>query len=263
MAVLSALAVPGLATQTQTQQQPPVSSSPLLILPPQMPQPAKDPAVGDGKPGTPAGAAANPAPPTTSKAPAAVPPTSVAPTPPGAKAPPKKTKGPTVAPSKDAVATGQAYVIGAEDVLYIRVWQNPELSGQVRVGPDGMISLQLIDEVKASGFTPHQLEEELVKRFTKFIIEPEVNVQVLGVNSRMYIIQGDGVNRPGIFPLTRPMTVQEALIAGAGFSPFAHKNKIYVLRGTQRFKFNWNEVSKGKHMEQNILIQSGDQIYVP
>ncbi len=158
---------------------------------------------------------------------------------------------------------GPAYVIGPEDLLYVRVWGNAELSGTVSVGPDGMISLQLIDEVKASGLTPHQLEVELAQRLKKFIVEPEVNVQVLRVNSRTYIILGDGVNRPGIYPLTRPMSVLEALIAGGGFSPFAKKNKIYVLRGTTRFPFNWNDVSKGKKLEQNIQIQNGDQIYVP
>jgi polysaccharide export outer membrane protein len=170
---------------------------------------------------------------------------------------------PSSVPSKDPTAVGPAYKIGPEDALYIRVWKNPELSGSVTVGPDGTISLQLIDEVKASGLTPRQLEETLANRLKEFLTTPEVNVQVLAVRSRTYIILGDGVNRPGIYPLTRPMTVMEALIAGGSFSPFANKKKIYVLRGTQKFPFNWNDVSKGKHLEQNIQIQNGDQIYVP
>jgi polysaccharide biosynthesis/export protein len=170
---------------------------------------------------------------------------------------------PAGVPSKDPTKVGPAYVIGPEDALYIRVWQNPELSGTVTVGPDGTISLQLIDEVKASGLTPRQLEEALVQKLKAFLVTPEVNVQVLAVRSRTYIILGDGVARPGIYPLTRPMTVMEALIAGGSFSPFAKKNKIYVLRGTQKFPFNWNDVSKGKNLGQNILIQNGDQIYVP
>jgi polysaccharide export outer membrane protein len=174
-----------------------------------------------------------------------------------------KAKPPSAKPPlKDVAGVGPAYVIGPEDVLYIRVWQNQELSGSVSVGPDGMISLQLIDEVKAAGLTPHELEKDLVKRFTQFIKEPEVNVQVLKVNSRTYIIQGDGVNRPGIYSLTRPMNVMEALLAGGGFSTFANKKKIYILRGTQKFKFNWVDVSKGKNLDQNIMIQNGDQIYV-
>jgi polysaccharide export outer membrane protein len=214
--------------------QPPAAQSPAIILPPQNAQSG-----------------------TTTPAPAAD----------KTQTPDKSPKGkgnPSQAKPKDPTAVGPAYVIGPEDALYIRVWQQPELSGQVRVGPDGTISLQLIGEVMTSGLTPNQLEQELVKRFQACCLkEPEVNVQVVAVNSRTYIIEGDGVNRPGIFPLTRPMTVQEALIAGSGFSPFANKKKIYVLRGGKKFYFNWNDVTKGKHLEQNILIQNGDQIYVP
>lgn len=170
---------------------------------------------------------------------------------------------PSKVPGKDATAVGPAYVIGAEDVLFVRVWESPEFTGQVAVGPDGMISLQLIDEVKASGLTAHQLEEVLAKKLKAYLVTPEVNVQVLAARSRRYIILGDGVVRPGIYPITREMTVMEALIAGGGFSPFAKKNKIYIMRGKDRFPFNWNEVSKGKKMEQDIQIQNGDKIYVP
>jgi polysaccharide export outer membrane protein len=239
------IAIGCVGAQTQQSPPPPPQSnapSPVIILPPQDSQ-------GTKPAGTSTAAGTEQAPPEGNKS-----------------APGKSGKGKVDAskvPAKDPTAVGPAYVIGPEDALYIRVWQQPELSGSVTVGPDGTISLQLIDEVKASGLTPRQLEEELARRFTKFIKEPEVNVQVLRVNSRTYIIQGDGVIRPGIYPLTRPMTVLEALIAGGGFSPFANKKKIYVLRGTERFYFNWNDVSKGKHLEQNIKIQNGDQIFVP
>ncbi len=154
-------------------------------------------------------------------------------------------------------------MIGPEDYLYIRVWKSPEFSGTVNVGPDGTISMQLINEVRASGLTARQLADVLADRLKEFLTTPEVNVQVLAARSRTYIILGDGVVRPGIYPLPKPLTVLEALIAGGSFSPFAKKSKIYVLRGTQRFPFNWNEVSKGKNLAQNILIQNGDKIYVP
>lgn len=229
---MGALAIACTVVMAQTQ--PPAPPSPVIITPPQISPQASAPAQAkvepDGQPES--GKTAN-----------------------GKKDP--------TAPEGNPGAVGPAYVIGPEDVLFIRVWQQPELSGSVNVGPDGTISLQLIDEVKASGFTPRQLERQLTTRFKEFIKEPEVNVQVLRVNSRTYIIQGDGVNRPGIFPLTRPLNVMEALLAGGGFTPFANKKKIYILRGSQRFNFNWVDVSKGKHLEQNIKIQNGDQIYVP
>jgi polysaccharide export outer membrane protein len=165
-------------------------------------------------------------------------------------------------PSKDP-AIGPAYVIGPQDALFIRVWANPDLSGSVSVGPDGTISVPLINEVQVAGLTARQIELELSKRLKQFLTTPEVNVQVMAARSRTYIILGDGVLHPGIYPLPKPLTVLEALIAGGGFSPFANKKKIYVLRGKERFPFNWNDVSKGKKLEQNIYIQNGDQIYVP
>jgi polysaccharide export outer membrane protein len=164
--------------------------------------------------------------------------------------------------SKDPAAVRSPYIIGPDDTLYIRVWKNNDFSGAVTVGPDGTISMQLINEVKAAGLTPDQLRDVIAEKLTKYINEPEVNVQVTGVRSRTYIIQGE-VNRTGVYPLTKPTTILEALVNGGGFGPFANKKKIYVLRGSQRIYFNWNEVSKGKHMEQNIEIRNGDQIFVP
>ncbi len=160
-----------------------------------------------------------------------------------------------------------AFVIGPEDVLAVRVWDEPGLSGPVTVGPDGMISLQLIHEVKAAGLTPVQLEAELAKQFKVYRNNPDVSVQVLTVRSRKYLIQG-GVNRTGTFPLTGPTTMLEALVNGGGFKEFSNTKKIYILRTlpdgtTKKLNFNYKDVSRGKHMEQNILVQNGDQIFVP
>jgi polysaccharide export outer membrane protein len=167
---------------------------------------------------------------------------------------------------------GAAYIIGPEDILLIRVWGEANLSGQVTVGPDGMISLQLIDEVKADGLTPEQLKGVLTEKLKRFIKNPDVNVQVIRVNSRKFIILGE-VSRPGSFSLTGPTTVMEALVSGGGFREFANPKKIYILRTevnpqtkkpeTVKLKFNYKDVSHGKNMEQNILIQNGDQIFVP
>jgi polysaccharide export outer membrane protein len=167
---------------------------------------------------------------------------------------------------------GAPYVIGPEDILMIRVWEQPSISGQVTVGPDGMISLQLINEVKADGLTPEQLKGVLTQKLKEFIRIPDVNVQVVRVNSRKFIILGE-VSRPGSFSLTGPTTVMEALVSGGGFREFANPKKIYILRTevnpqtkkpeTVKLKFNYKDVSHGKNMEQNILIQNGDQIFVP
>jgi polysaccharide export outer membrane protein len=96
----------------------------------------------------------------------------------------------------------------------------------------------------------------------EFLNSPEVDVQVLKVNSKRYFVYG-GVGRPGEYPLVEETTVMDALSIVSGFKDFANKKKIYVLRGTQKFNFNYNEVSKGKNLEQNIQLQSGDRIFVP
>jgi polysaccharide export outer membrane protein len=162
----------------------------------------------------------------------------------------------------DANSTKKAYVIGPLDVLIIKVWNQANLSGPFDVGPDGMISLPLIGQVKADGLTTRQLEEVLTQRLKEFLNSPEVNAQVGKVNSKRFFVYGE-VGRPGEFPLVQETTVMDALSNVGGFRDFANTKKIYVLRGTQKFNFNYKDVSKGKNLEQNVLLQNGDRIFVP
>jgi polysaccharide export outer membrane protein len=203
---------------------------------------------------------------TTPAAPTTVPPPVTAPPPETRVDTPKGKKG-AVAPVKPPADAKAAFIIGAEDVLAVRVWDEPGLSGTVTVGPDGMISLQLIHEVRAAGLTTSQLEAVLTEQFKQYRNNPDVSVSVMSVRSRKFLIQG-GMGRTGTFPLTGPTTVLEALSNGGGFKEFSNRKKIYILRtkpdGTvEKINFNYNEVSHGKKMEQNILIQNGDQIFVP
>jgi polysaccharide export outer membrane protein len=87
-------------------------------------------------------------------------------------------------------------------------------------------------------------------------------VSLQSVQSKKYYITGE-VNRSGIFPLVVPVTVLEALTNAGGFREFAKKNKITILRGSERIKFNYNEVIKGKNPQQNIPVKDGDYIIVP
>ncbi|MGA2135328.1 MAG: polysaccharide biosynthesis/export family protein [Bryobacteraceae bacterium] len=156
----------------------------------------------------------------------------------------------------------KAYIIGAEDLLSIRVWREPENSGNFTVRPDGKISVPLIGEIQAAGITPEKLSESIAEGLQKVMVHPEVTVGVERVNSKKYYIQGE-VNKPGSYPLVIDTTVLEALVNAGGFREFANTKKIVILRGSVRLKFNYNEVTKGKKMEQNILVQPGDQLIVP
>jgi polysaccharide export outer membrane protein len=167
-------------------------------------------------------------------------------------------------PETTATKKRAPYVIGPLDVLQIRVWDNANLSGLVDVRSDGMISLPLIGEVKAEGLTVQQLQDTLAdaEHLGKIKVEPIVNVQVAKVNSKRFFVYGEA-NRPGEFPLVEATTILDAVATFGGFREFAKTNKIYLMRGTERHDFNYKDVSKGKHLEQNIEIQNGDRIYVP
>jgi polysaccharide export outer membrane protein len=154
------------------------------------------------------------------------------------------------------------YVIGPEDVLYLNVLHQVDVSQNLEVRPDGFVSVRFAGEIKAAGLTSQQLSEAITEKLKTYFNNPEVNIQVLRINSKKYYMSG-GVRKPGLYPLTTPKTIYEALIEAGGPTDFAKKKKIYVLRGQQKFSFNYNEVSKGTHLEQNILLQNGDVVTVP
>jgi len=160
-----------------------------------------------------------------------------------------------------APVDSKTYVIGAEDVIFIKVWRDNDVSGQFLVRPDGRISVPLIGDVTASGRTPEQLEKDIAERLSKFIREPQVNVGILVVGSKKYFILGE-VNKPGSFPLVVPTNVLEALVNAGGFRDFANTSKISILRGNKVLTFNYKQVTRGKKPEQNILLEPGDKIVV-
>ena len=158
------------------------------------------------------------------------------------------------------------YVIGAEDVLDINVWKEPELSRAVPVRPDGKISLPLLNDVQAVGLTPTQLAAVITERLKKFITRPQVTVVVSTINSRRVYVVGE-VNRGGSFLLMPNMTVLQALANAGGLTPFANRKDIYVLRNEDakqvRYPFNYKEALRGKDGQQNIVLKPGDTIVVP
>jgi polysaccharide export outer membrane protein len=164
-------------------------------------------------------------------------------------------------------AHDDTYVIGADDVLAINVWKEPEVSRTVPVRSDGKISVPLAGEVQASGETPRQLEKELASKLQNFISEPEVTVIVTEVKSQKFNILGQ-VSRPGSYPLTNASTVLDAIAIAGGFRDFAKQKSIYILRqnpngGESRLPFNYKDVIKGKNSAQNIKLQPRDTIVVP
>ena len=157
------------------------------------------------------------------------------------------------------------YVIGSEDLLSVVFWREKEMSTDVVVRPDGKISLPLLKDVQAAGYTPEQLTGELVKAASKYISQPNATVIVKEINSRKVFVVGQ-VAKPGAFPLTRDMTVLEVIALAGDVLEYAKSKSIVVVRKDGqggRFKFNYKDVTKGKNVEQNILLKPGDTIIVP
>jgi polysaccharide export outer membrane protein len=154
------------------------------------------------------------------------------------------------------------YQIGPEDLLFIRVWREPDFTLPVAVRPDGKITMPLIGEVRAAGQSPLQLTATLKQLLAQYLNSPDVSVFVTEVRSKKFYIDGE-MNRPGSFALVTPTSVLEALSRGGGFREFANTKKIRVLRGDEILHFNYKQVTKGKHLEQNIAVRNGDHIIVP
>ena len=158
-----------------------------------------------------------------------------------------------------------SYILGAEDQISILVNNSAEFNGSHMIRPDGRITVNLVGEVVAAGHTPEQLTDVLKDRLKKYVVDPDVTISVLAVNSKRYFIQGE-VNRTGEFKLVVPTKVLEALVNAGGFRDFAHTKDIVIIREegdkTNRYRFNYKEVIKGKHLDQNIFLKAGDIIVV-
>ncbi len=160
-----------------------------------------------------------------------------------------------------------SFVIGPADVLAISVWKEPEISRTVPVRLDGKITLPLVGDLTASGLTTDQLQAAIHEKLTPFLTNPEVTVIVQEAKSKKVNIVGK-VSKPGAYDLAKPTTVLDAIALAGGLGDFAKSSKIYVLRTdangqSQRLKFNYKQVLKGKNPGQNVELKPHDTIVVP
>lgn len=159
-----------------------------------------------------------------------------------------------------------SYIIGPEDTLTVAVWKEPELTQTVAVRPDGKISLPLLNDMQASGFTTLQLKEEISKGLQSYITDPSVTVIVQSARSRKASVIGE-VARPGTYFINGPTTLVQLISLAGGFRDFAATNKITVIRQqngkSSKINFNYKDFVKGKKLDGNLDIQPGDIIVVP
>ncbi len=176
---------------------------------------------------------------------------------------PVQTEAAKLADIPCAPVDSKTYPIGPQDVLAIKVYHdNNNFSGTYTVRADGKITLFVLHDVQAAGLTPDQLTTHLTEAVAEYMINPEVTVQVLAVNSRVFHMQGE-VNRPGPYALATPTTVFDALGNAGGFREFAKRGDVLILRSDGKIlHFDWASYVKGKKREQNVLLENGDTVVV-
>lgn len=158
------------------------------------------------------------------------------------------------------------YRIGPEDMLQITVWKNEAMSRSVPVRPDGKISLPLLNEVQAAGLSPLELRAVLMQKLADYLANPEVSVIVTEVRSLKVSVIGE-VTRPARYELKSRTTVLDALALAGGFTQFAARSRIVILRREgktmRRIPFNYTKLVSGDPEQENLYLRNGDIVLVP
>lgn len=152
------------------------------------------------------------------------------------------------------------------DILQISVWKEPDLQLEVLIQPDSAFSIPLAGEISTHDRTVRELQQEITERLAKYISQPVVTVTVKEVlGNKVYVI--GQVNDPGVFVVNPQVDVMQALSMAGGTTPFAALNEIRILRRSEgvlhMLEFRYGDIVKGRNLEQNIILQSGDTVVVP
>jgi polysaccharide export outer membrane protein len=168
------------------------------------------------------------------------------------------TKQPAVVPG------ASDYRLGAEDVIDVFVWKEPDLSTSVVIRPDGKISLPLANELQASGKTAMELQEEIAERLRFYLTKPIVNVMVKQINSQKISVLGE-VRKPDVYRIKNRITVLDAIAMAGGFTDLARPNRVIVLRNTasgpQHIKINVKQ-TVADSAGSPFYLQPQDTVYV-
>lgn len=168
--------------------------------------------------------------------------------------------------AQDAKPASDGYKVLPGDILEVSVWREEDLQREVLVRPDGAFSFPLCGDISANNKTVVELQQELSRQLSRYISDPVVTVSVSKIlGNKIYVI--GQVKQPGDFVVNPLVDVLQALSMAGGGTPFAKLNDIKILRrtnGAQRaIAFRYDDVSNGKNLDQNIVLQSGDVVIVP
>jgi polysaccharide biosynthesis/export protein len=159
-----------------------------------------------------------------------------------------------------------AYVIGEEDVLQVSVWQNQDLSQEVIVRPDGMISFPLIGDLQAAGLTIPQLDDQITEKLKEYVKNPEVSISIRKMGGKKVIVLGE-VTTPGVYSVTGAQTILEAIGLAGGFTKDSVPSSTVLIRGgfenPQAKRINLSRALDAGEIRQNVSLQAEDIIFVP
>ena len=166
-----------------------------------------------------------------------------------------------------AKASAQDYRISAGDILDITTWKEPDLSREeVRVRTDGKISFPLLNDVQAAGLTPLEMKRNMEEGLKNYVSSPFVTITISAPESQKIYVLGE-VIRTGEYPLTKNLTVLHAFALAGGFTEWASKKEIILLRNEDGkdkiYRINYKEIAKGEDLNQNIQLKADDTIIVP
>jgi polysaccharide export outer membrane protein len=152
------------------------------------------------------------------------------------------------------------------DSLSVVVWKEEGLTEHgTLVRSDGMITLPLVGDLKASGKTPMQLAKEIQEQLKKFVQDPSVTVSLMAMNSKKVFLMGE-IGKEGPIMMTPNMTLLEAIGTAGGPTPFGNIKKMYILRMVggkqQKISVQYKQALKGDH-SLNLALISGDTIVIP
>lgn len=170
--------------------------------------------------------------------------------------------------TKEIDPRSKELVLGVGDVVGINVWENPALTTDATIRPDGTITMPLVGDLKAAGSTPSQLKEEITKGIANYVKQAVVTVAVKNWRSYRFTVEGE-VTKPGVFSSEQYVTVNEALAMASGLTRFAKRNDIKLLRRdpksgeVRQIPLDFDDLASGKRLDMNIYVLPGDSIYVP
>ena len=174
--------------------------------------------------------------------------------------------GHLVAPNPNDDPRREPYVLGPSDVVTIGVWNNPSLSTEAVVRPDGTITMPVVGELRAAGRTIADLQKEAQQRAATLVKDAVVTVSVSEVNSYRFTVAGN-VEHPGLFTSRYYLTVSEAIALAGGPNRYASTHDVVVVRpaqsGPERIGIDYDRILSGKNPEQDIVLKAGDAVRVP